>query len=148
MWGTYAGSLEGAVLQFTPMDEESLFRAARPVSYDGPPLLLNQQQFVDWMSGRLALEDIDLFTRFVFTKDPAWSYEQEWRLFFGDGQRRDQDREYERFDPDDLESVIVGSRLKPEVLEKVTSMVAKHYLRAKVRRVNRSSAGAYVVEDL
>ncbi|MBA3324572.1 MAG: DUF2971 domain-containing protein [Rhodobacteraceae bacterium] len=76
------------------------------------------------MSGRLALEDIDLFTRFVFTKDPAWSYEQEWRLFFGDGQRRDQDREYERFDPDDLESVIVGSRLKPEVLEKVTSMVA------------------------
>lgn len=148
MWGSYANTLQGAALQFTPKSEESFFRAACPVSYDGPPLLLNQQQFINWMSGRLALEDIDLFTRFVFTKDPSWAYEREWRLFFGDGQKRDVDREYESFSPDDLEAVIVGSRMKEDYLEKVMAVVADRYKRAKVVRIAKSVTGTYVVEDL
>lgn len=148
MWGNYANTLQGAAFKFTPKNEESFFRAARPVSYDGPPLMLNQQQFIDWMSGRLALEDIDLFTRCVFTKDPAWAYEQEWRLFYGDGRQRDQDKEYEPFDPADLDAVIVGNRMKAADLEKVKTLVAERYKHTKVMRIAKSASGAYVVENL
>gem|GEM_PF-5570975 len=148
MWGTYGSNLEGAVLQFTPAQDESMFRAAHPIAYDGPPLLLDRQQFIDWMSGRIALDDIDIFGRFIFTKDPSWSYEQEWRIFYGEGSHPDQDREYEKFDPADLGAVIVGTRMKPEAVEKIVSVVAERYERAKVKRINRSSHGTYVVEDL
>jgi hypothetical protein len=148
MWGNYANTLQGAAFKFSPKNEESFFRGARPVSYDGPPLMLNQHEYIDWMSGRLALEDIDLFTRYVFTKDPSWAYEQEWRLFYGDGQKRDQDKEYEPFDPTDLEAVIVGSRMKAADLERVKALMAERYKQTKIMRIAKSAAGAYVVEDL
>ncbi|MER8512940.1 DUF2971 domain-containing protein [Mesorhizobium sp. M1060] len=149
MWGTYADTLQGVVLQFTPKTEESFFRAALPVRYEGPPIVLNEQQYVDWRSGRLALDDIDLFSMFVFTKDHAWSYEHEWRIFFGAGHKPDADREYEDFAPEDLETVIFGNRIDADIQGKIAALVADRYKACRLRRVVKPVAGAaYVIEDI
>ncbi|RWK44843.1 DUF2971 domain-containing protein [Mesorhizobium sp.] len=114
MWGLYAGNHEGAVLQYAPTSDDSFFLLARPVAYVAEvPVLFDNEGFIDWLSGRRALdEEESLHDLFVYTKTQAWATQEEWRIVAGDGWQPDAAREFVPFAAADLHSVIFGSRAR------------------------------------
>ena len=150
MWGNYAENIHGAVLQFAPREEDSLFLVARPVTYvDHVPVLFDDQGFTDWLSGRRGLNDSDLLSQFLYTKTAEWAPEREWRIVAGSGWKPDDEREYVEFSARDLEAVVFGFRSNAAFREEITKLVAEHYPECQLREM-RSANGqmAYEIVDL
>lgn len=140
MWGLYAGNHEGAVLQFAPASDESFFLLARPVTYVAEvPVLFDNAGFIDWLSGRRALDEEDsLHELFLYTKTQAWAVQEEWRIVAGDGWQPDAAREFVPFAQADLNSVIFGSRADQPFRDAITALVQERYPACSLRQLVRS----------
>jgi len=150
MWGNYAENIHGAALQFAPREEDSLFLAARPVSYvDHEPILFDDQGFTDWLSGRRGLGDSDLISQFLYTKTAEWSPEREWRIVAGNGWKPDDEREYVEFSARDLKAVVFGFRSNATFREEITKLVVERYPECRLREMRLADGQmAYEIVDL
>lgn len=150
MWGHYAENIHGAVLQFAPREEDSLFLMARPAVYvDHEPVLFDDQGFTDWLSGRRGLDESDLFSQFLYTKTAEWAYEREWRIVAGNGWKPDDEREYVDFSARDLEAVVFGFRSGAAFREEIAKFVGERYPECRLREMRRSDGQmAYEIIDL
>lgn len=91
MWSHYAESHKGVVLKFRHIKEsKSAWGAARPVLYTKVmPLLLNDKELIDMFGGTFRIDPAGLLNCMVYTKAIDWSYEKEWRIWFGQGWLKD-----------------------------------------------------------
>lgn len=150
MWGNYADNIHGAALHFAPREEDSLFLAARPVSYvDHDPILFDDQGFTDWLSGRRGLGDSDLLSQFLYTKTAEWAPEREWRIVAGNGWKPDDEREYVEFSTRDLEAVVFGFRSNATFRGEITKLVTERYPECRLREMRLADGQmTYEIVDL
>ena len=143
MWGNYAENISGAVLGFVPSSvRDSLFLTAKPISYvDDVPIALNDERLSDILSGRASIGDFELDEMMIYTKFRDWSYECEWRIVAGLGWDPKNNFEYVKFDPQDLEVVILGMRASDQTKAEVASIVAKKYPNCAIRQLERAQGG-------
>lgn len=77
MWSHYADSHKGFCIGYERTEKNQLGdnEYTRPVNYNGAPYILLSEIFDD--NGLISKQTTDLF---MYTKDPNWEYEKEWRI--------------------------------------------------------------------
>jgi hypothetical protein len=65
----------------------------------------------DMLSGRVSMDVRAISERIVFTKSTHWAYEQEWRIWSGDGRNPEAEYEDIHFASLELTGVILGCRM-------------------------------------
>lgn len=136
MWTHYAGQHTGVVLEFRNVPGlDSPWSEARAVNYvDELPVLIDNEELSNVLSGRSELNAGSVIARLVYSKSRAFDYEREWRIYSGDG--RDPELAFEDlgFHPDELASVIFGARTAPQDEAQIRSIVGRHYANAAFHR--------------
>ena len=136
MWTHYAGQHSGVVLGFRNVPGlDSPWTEARPVNYvDQMPALTDNEELSDVLAGRANFNTERVIERLVYSKSSAFAYEQEQRIYSGDGRNAEADFEDLGFHPDELESVTLGPRMVPENEAAIIDLVAAGYRTASIRR--------------
>lgn len=136
MWTHYAGQHTGVVLGFRNVPGlDSPWTEARPVNYvDQMPVLTDNDELSDVLAGRANFDAGRVIERLVYTKSNPFAYEQEQRIYSGDGRNAEADFEDIGFHQDELESVTLGPRIHPEDEAAVRGLVAAGYGEVAMRR--------------
>ncbi|WP_428153952.1 DUF2971 domain-containing protein [Brevundimonas sp.] len=136
MWTHYAGQHTGAVLGFRNAPGlDSPWGEARPVNYvDQMPALIDDEEFSNVLAGRANLEASAVIDKLVYTKSDAFAYEQERRIYSGDGRNAEADFEDLEFHENELDSVTLGPRILPEDEDAIRGLVAASYGQVEMRR--------------
>lgn len=136
MWTHYAGQHTGVVLGFRNVPGlDSPWTEARPVNYVGQmPTLTDNEEMSDVLAGRANFNAGRVIERLVYTKSIGFAYEQEQRLYSGDGRDHQADFEDLGFHQDELESVTFGPRIVPEDEAAIRGLVAAGYGEVAIRR--------------
>jgi hypothetical protein len=136
MWTHYAGQHTGVVLGFRNVPGlDSPWTEARPVNYvDEMPVLTDNEELSDVLAGRATFDAAKVIERLVYTKSNAFAYEQELRIYSGDGRNVEADFEDLGFHQDELESVTFGPRIAPEDEAAIRGLVVADYREVAIRR--------------
>lgn len=136
MWTHYAGQHTGVVLGFRNVPGlDSPWTEARPVNYvDQMPVLTDNEELSDVLAGRANFDAGRVIERLVYTKSNAFAYEQEQRIYSGDGRNEQSDFEDLGFHQDELESVTLGPRIQPEDEAAIRGYVAAGYGEVAIQR--------------
>lgn len=136
MWTHYAGQHTGVVLGFRNVPGlDSPWSEARPVDYVVEmPVLTDNEELSDVLAGRATFDAGRVIERLVYTKSNAFAYEQELRIYSGDGRNVEADFEDLGFHQDELESVTFGPRIAPEDEAAIRGLVAADYREVAIRR--------------
>jgi hypothetical protein len=122
MWDRYADKYRGVVLEFSCLKEfDSPWLISEPVQYR--PSFLDK---AGW--GRVLTLNQDAAARYIFhescyTKNPDWSYQEEWRI--ASFNRAGEDGEYSdyKFNPKELSAVYLGPEISAEDKEIILSLL-------------------------
>lgn len=112
MWSHYANSHRGVVMRFRSIPEiDSMFGMAKPVIYSQTrPTLLTEEYLINSFSGLDSLNTSEITNSVIYTKMDEWSYEQEWRISFGNGRNKDAPFEDLPFGEREIDGLIFGLR--------------------------------------
>lgn len=117
MWNHYSDHYQGAVLEFSAIDElDSPFLAAKPVIYsDSPPSITSPRKWADYTLNRGPMGYEDLIAEYELTKTSDWSYEKEWRIVSNvrPGESEALYKDY-KFYPQELTGLYLGSQCSVE----------------------------------
>lgn len=129
MWTHYAGEHTGAVLGFQNVPElDSPWSEAQAVQYvDDLPLLTSNDELSDVLAGRAEFDAAAVIQRLVYSKSRRFDYEQEWRIYSGDGRNAQADFEDLGFHPRELASVTFGYRASAEDEAAIRAIVGQRY---------------------
>jgi hypothetical protein len=134
MWAHYGGNHQGIALRFRDaLGLDSPWKMARPVNYlSDIPVLIDSDYLSDFLAGRDELKPRGILDRLIYTKSSHWAYEQEWRIFSGDG--RDPNAAFEdiTFHPLELDGVILGCRMPDDKRNATTALVRRLYPHAEI----------------
>lgn len=110
MWGLYADSHRGVVLEFANMPGlDSVYRCAQPVDYrEQAPPLLDDEELAQFFAGNIKLST-GLADPLMFLKSTHWSHEQELRIVTGEGRYPAAEFEDIGFHPRELVAVYFGA---------------------------------------
>lgn len=111
MWSHYAEGHKGIVLEFSALND-SPYTLAQPVNYlDSIPALYDEETLSDVLAGTASIDVRKALDAMVYTKAKEWAYENEWRVFTGDG--RDKEAPYEDvpFGHKELTAIIFGAKM-------------------------------------
>ena len=128
MWAHYAEEHQGVVLEFRNIIKlDSPYATARPVIYSKKlPKLLNEEDFVDLLLFRSNFPQ-DFHLKKIYTKSKEWEYENEWRIFTGDGRNPMVESEDIPFHVEELTGVILGCRVSNEKENEIIDILEEHY---------------------
>lgn len=140
MWTHYADTHRGCVIRLRDYPElDSPYRTAKPVRYVAEaPRLVDEEFLSDMLSGRTSFDTSTLLERLVYTKSADWAYEREWRIYSGNGRKKDAAHEDLRFGSFELDAVLFGLDTSDEHRSSLTQLVRKMYPRAKLLRARRN----------
>jgi hypothetical protein len=132
MWSHYADQHRGAVLRLASIPAlDSAWGAAKAVHYATEmPRLLDEEHLSDILSGRTLMEPEPIIDKLVFTKAAFWSYEQEWRVYAGDGGHPAAPHEDSPFSANELNAVIFGCRMPADDARDIAALA--HHLNPNV----------------
>lgn len=123
MWAHYADCHRGVVLEFSTL-EASSWAAARPVSYrERMPLLFDQEQLRQFLSGCAVIDKDRFFLESFLTKSIDWKYEREWRVVWH--ATKEIDFEDTKFNPQELAGIYFGCRVDKKDCEDLVSLARK-----------------------
>jgi len=139
MWTHYADTHRGVVIRLRDYPEfDSPYITAKPVNYVAEtPRLVDEEFLSDMLSGRTSFNVKALLERLVYTKSVGWSYEREWRIYSGNGRRKDAPHEDLRFGSFELDAVLFGLSTSDEDCSALTSLVRKQYPHAELLRARK-----------
>ncbi|HVQ08908.1 MAG TPA: DUF2971 domain-containing protein [Allosphingosinicella sp.] len=137
LWGHYGDSGRSVVLEFCSIPVlDSPYSVAKKVLYlDEPPLLYDEDFFVDQMSGLQTYDGADILQKMVFVKHSHWGLEREWRIASGDGRLPDDPFEDVGFHPMELSSVLVGPRVTADQVDELRGLLHRRYLLTRIVQV-------------
>lgn len=142
MWTHYAGQHTGAVLKFRNVEGlDSPWSEAKRVNYvNAVPSLADNETLADIISGRKSFDARQLIDSLVFTKSVAFSHEQEWRIYSGDGRNPEAAFEDCGFDPLELEAVILGPRISQDDRAAIVGLLQRSYPHAELHQATPDPA--------
>lgn len=137
MWSYYSENHQGLALSFRSAEGcDSPWRMGRPVTYSKQmPRLFSAETQSDVHSGRSNIGIQNALDQLIFTKSSDWSHEKEWRIFAGAGRKRNQDFEDIRFNPLEIDSVIIGCKMPDSDRAEVVELVRTMYPHARLRQM-------------
>ncbi|MGF6739583.1 DUF2971 domain-containing protein [Paraburkholderia atlantica] len=140
MWTHYADTHRGVVIRLRDYPEfDSPYRTAKPVNYVAEaPRLVDEEFLSDMLSGRISFNAGALLERLVYTKSAEWAYEREWRIYSGNGRKKDAAHEDLRFGSFELDAVLFGLNTSDEHRSSLTQLVRKMYPHAELLRASRN----------
>ncbi|SFU23439.1 DUF2971 domain-containing protein [Paraburkholderia aspalathi] len=138
-WTGESGYTDGEQRLCTIAERDVGYRTAKPVSYVADtPRLVDEEFLSDMLSGRTSFNVKSLFERLVYTKSVGWSYEREWRIYSGNGRRKDAPHEDLRFGSFELDAVLFGLNISDEDRSSLTQLVRKMYPHAELLRARKN----------
>ncbi|WP_233620265.1 DUF2971 domain-containing protein [Burkholderia multivorans] len=140
MWTHYADTHRGVVIRLRDYPEfDSPYIRAKPVNYVAEtPRLVDEEFLSDMLSGRTSFNVNALLERLIYTKSAGWAYEREWRIYSGNGRRKDAAHEDLRFGSFELDEVLFGLNISDENRSSLTRIVRESYPHAKLQVARRN----------
>lgn len=122
---------------------DSPYKLAQHVRYvDVMPTIHNKETLSDFMAGVISMSEKEhtqeLMRKYSLTKSSKWSYEQEWRVVSWGGREPGKDYEDVPFFPQELKSVIWGSKMASEHRLSIAHIVQSKYPHAKIFEIRYS----------
>jgi hypothetical protein len=134
MWERYSENDEGLAIGFRSVPGiDSPWVTAKPVRYlSETPYLFDQQLLIDVLSGFASLDVKTVMDRVIYTKTLDWAYEEERRIYSGDGRNPEAAYEDCRFNKLELGKVILGHNMPQPERTEFTETIRRLYPHAEI----------------
>jgi len=127
MWGYYGGGSAGCVLGFKNRpDLGTPFLEAKKIKYSKEhPVIATGMDFI--LHGDTPALRKATLEAICYTKDIQWKHEEEWRVITWRDTHDDSGFTDFKFWPEELESVTLGAKIKPDIEAKIKKTITEVY---------------------